>query len=238
MSIDLINLRKAILAAPAEDTPRLLYADALDEAAGFATKHAEFIRWGVAHPQDEVVCFCGLRERLLQPCETCRMFGEEVSRIPVRESGETPYVIHRGFVSELRFDDFDDIMGEGDVPCPQCEDRAPDYETNVIECEFCDCTGSVGTEWQPIPAIAREAKRHPIERVQIRCRRPVRIESLWNWMRNEHLEPESSWFLPEVVWGLIDLPIPGYFTNAKYARTEQEALTAAWAALAKFVKGQ
>jgi protein gp37 len=31
-------------------------------------------------------------------------------------------------------------------PCPRCIDRAPDWETNVVECRACDCTGK-GNEW-------------------------------------------------------------------------------------------
>lgn len=52
------------------------------------------------------------------------------------------------------------------VPCASCEDKAPDWETNVVECRRCDSTGYVG---QPCPA-----EPQPVERVTLTTRPDLR----------------------------------------------------------------
>ncbi len=131
-------LRRAILAFPNEDAPRLIYADYLDEFAGSVpcpacllaepdegdephpadipcptcrgsrcvpdgrADRAAHIRWACANPQNSVVCLCGCRGQLPNPCETCALFGDEIADIPRRDDGETHYVANRGLVSEVR----------------------------------------------------------------------------------------------------------------------------------------
>lgn len=58
------------------------------------------------------------------------------------------------------------IPGEPtEEPCPYCVDKAPDYETNVVECRRCDSTGFLETQ-------------NPYTTVNVRYRRGF-IETLW-----------------------------------------------------------
>lgn len=94
-------LLAAVLANPADDAPRLAYADWLDEDG--QDRMAKAVRWGVAHPENSQVCLCHWPlGKMPELCAIC-LGRSDLGGIPRREpGGDTPYVIHRGLVSELR----------------------------------------------------------------------------------------------------------------------------------------
>ncbi|WP_439627512.1 TIGR02996 domain-containing protein [Gemmata sp.] len=100
MTGDELAFIEAVCSAPADDTPRLVYADWLQERG--QEDRAAHIRWAVANPQNSMVCLCGCKGREPNPCETCQLFGDEVAGIPQRTDGESHYVTNRGFVCEVR----------------------------------------------------------------------------------------------------------------------------------------
>ena len=110
-----MNDRHAFLRAikdnPDDDTPRLVYADWLEEHG--EPERAELIRvqielprlWEKSHLQR-----MHLRDRERYLLATCTDFLPE----------------------ELVT-----------TQCPNCIDRGPDWETGIVECRQCDCTGLV-----------------------------------------------------------------------------------------------
>lgn len=88
----------AILSDPLDDTVRLVYADWLEENGQH--QRAVETRWMVTHPQNSWVCLCFQHNG---KCPACQIVPECQS-IPRRADApkETPYVINRGMVSEVR----------------------------------------------------------------------------------------------------------------------------------------
>lgn len=66
-------------------------------------EQAEIIRWMIDHPEVHWVCLC--EQRPGEVCHACRRIPG-ARDIPRRAApgtfGETPYVVHRGFVTEIR----------------------------------------------------------------------------------------------------------------------------------------
>lgn len=135
-------LLAAIREHPAEDTPRLEYADWLQEhgPAGVVICHicggrggwdsmyhgraspgywcrcatcegsgrepdavgcrVRGIKWMMENPQNCWVCLCN--DGPPGSCNVCKWMGDEAASIPRRTDGNTHYVVHRGFVNEVR----------------------------------------------------------------------------------------------------------------------------------------
>lgn len=118
-------------------------------------------------------------------------------------------------------------------PCPDCVDRPADWETNVVECGRCECTGIIGASGEG-PGIVQ---RHPIEAVYISDVMPVLIEPYWNLFRNNH-EPESPWFVPPGIYDFIDWPEvdADFNTTAKAFKTRDGHVPVLSAACLKWAK--
>lgn len=222
---------RAIIDAPADDLPRLVYADWLEETAGMVActdgckngkpdpkrfytgdrnvivpaacptcggsgevsdgnrERAELIRLGTAHPDLHWVCLCNRRPG--EVCFTCRTVPG-TQAIPRRANpgdyGETPYVVHRGFVSEIRLTLAAFVGG---ATCPGSHTRAC-YQGTVVASEDEGwheepCPACHGTGRTPgcAAAIFRE---HPVDRVVLTDREPadrMSINERWYWFLDE-----------------------------------------------------
>lgn len=134
---DLEITLRAVLSDPESDTPRLVYADLLDREGDHA--RAEFIR-----VQIELAAAC-------TPHQLANLDGIDVYLDP--DDSEQQDWKHKVLALRRRkrvllhnnFGLWTDFLPESLVtqPCPNCEDQAPDYETNVVECGCCECTGLV-----------------------------------------------------------------------------------------------
>lgn len=230
-------LYAAILANPAEDSVRLVFADLLDESGSEFAERAAHIRWAVENPQNSTVCLC--RDVRNLPCPTCRMLGDEIASIPALTTRDTSYVLNRGFINEIRCDGVDQIITEMDVPCPHCSEYGhPDPDTGIVECRRCDSTGVVDVDYRPNPWILEEIHNHPIERIVPTELYPIQIGNRWNWMSRSLPSPQSPWFLPKPVWDLVELSVHEGFDNAKWADSELAAKRPIGFVFAAFVKGE
>ncbi len=228
-------LYAAILAHPAEDAARLVFADLLDESGSEFAERADYIRWAVANPQNSAVCLCFASDK--KPCPACRMLGDEIANIPALTTRDTSYVLNRGFINEIHCTGIDQILTETDVPCPDCSEYGfPDPETGVVECRRCDSTGVVGVDYLVNSWLREEIHNHPIERIVPTELYPIQIGNRWNWMSRQP-EPQSPWFVPKPVWDLLELPVHEEFDNVKWADSEFAAKRPIGAAFAAFVKG-
>lgn len=88
----------------------------------------------------------------------------------------------------------------GLVACEACEDAAPDWETNVVECRRCDSTG--GDEVEGLAAAL--FRLHPVRTVQLHDRQPEASEAgeftWWGRKDDAHIR-ERRYRLP---WQLFD----------------------------------
>ena len=165
-------LLRAILIDPADDLPRLIYSDWLEEHG--QAERAQFIRWGCERPQNSSVCLC-VHGRGERPCETCQILGAEIAGIPRRSNGETPYVATRGFVSEVRVT----LAAFTGGPCVRrfefggrrvIENPRPRRGSSaIVICPNCQGTGQVSGHAEAL------FRSHPIERVVLTDRRPADI---------------------------------------------------------------
>lgn len=72
---------------------------------------------------------------------------------------EAEAAVRRGFITCVRSEQ---PTLFGGIECPYCRDKAPDWETNAVECRNCDGTGLA---WPP---IAQELfEQHPIVSVEL-----------------------------------------------------------------------
>lgn len=100
-------LLAAILAEPADDTARLVYADFLDDVGDHA--RAAIIRAGVAEPAD---CLVGYNyscrgwtfngARTLRPRGTTRRLCQELPGLDGFADPQARWIYHRGFLSTVR----------------------------------------------------------------------------------------------------------------------------------------
>jgi uncharacterized protein (TIGR02996 family) len=146
------DLLAAILAAPNDDLPRLIYADWLDEHG--ESKRAEFIRRQIDDPEADqwellfdlaYVFFPDAEgEYCNQPKNTIKILHADKSKVE--------YVFRRGFVDEVRCSLLDWVGGV----CP----KSP-LNPNVLRgakclpgCETCHRTGRAGGGWG-MPSLKR-----------------------------------------------------------------------------------
>jgi uncharacterized protein (TIGR02996 family) len=133
----------AIIADPANDLPRLIYADYLDEReehdrAEFIRVQCELARMRrcgyITNHQHHNPLPPSCNELNFGPdraCKECR------ASAPVRARERELLKKHSGA--------WTDCLPESITTkqCPQCADQAADYDTNVVECRHCDCAGVV-----------------------------------------------------------------------------------------------
>lgn len=129
------RLLQAILLNPADDTPRRIYADALADE-------------GVADWSEFIKVQLELASYPFEKCDSiypgCAVSGGAV----VWHDHKCPMYAVANRSRELlkaNFGFWTDGLPESLVmqQCPDCVDFSPDYETNVVECGQCDCTGLV-----------------------------------------------------------------------------------------------
>lgn len=225
-------LLAAVLAAPADDVPRLVFADWLDEHGSPA--RAEFIRvqcheakLSVTHDAECRLC-CAPRaysDCPLRPLWSVERYWVETNRRQLREEwpGWKPDVwlarqlgpwlepagslvaYRRGFVEEVRID-LADYFGD-ERPCPRADEAVMDPTTGVYECcRECDYTGVIGSE-----GVAADLfRRHPITHVAPTGREPH--ESVftntprscrWMWVWNDRNWLEEPSSLPLDLFNLL-----------------------------------
>lgn len=174
------QLLAAILAEPAEDTPRLVYADWLDEN-GHASR-AAYIRGSIMHS------------------ETVLFFDREPPWA-VLPDGVTP-TWSRGFVSAVTLTAAAYLGGE----CQRCGGRGW-HDTNPGDAEM-NCLACNGTG--RTPGLAKELfAAHPIERVTLSDKRPLQTDDAFGrghpafvWFSGPALAATSPHHLPDsLVYG-------------------------------------
>lgn len=187
------SLLRNILTNPADDLPRLVYADWCDEHG--EGERAEFIRVQVELAKGCQRCGGdGLAHGADRPFEWNDRadYGKCVvcwdSRCRERE------------LLKANFGVWTDVLPESLVTqqCQSCIDGVPDYETNVIECRRCDSTGVVSDEdnvglsrgfissvtcsWQDWLAHHERLFWHPEQTVDCDGS-PVHIRGIWRCSR-------------------------------------------------------
>lgn len=221
-------LLAAILAHPADDWVRLVAADWLEEHG--EDDRAALIRYGIGQPENSAVCLCLQEARDF--CLLCRILDAEVKMIPRLPDREQHYVVHRGFVSEIRCTLAQWIGGE----CQRCGTRGVLHP----RCYCPDCRGTGRTPGCGAAILTA----HPIERVVATDRRAILLScnagNVWNWMpgRSATPEPESPWFVGPAIYALLDLPLVviggEVMDDAKHATSEDLANAALSKALLRY----
>ncbi len=132
---DRTALLRSILVDVEDDNPRLQFADWLEELG--ECERAEFIR-----------VQCELAAWPIEKCDSiypgCAVSGGAVMwhdhkcpMYPVANRSRELLMANFGFWIDGLPESL--VMGQ----CPNCVDRGPDWETGVVECGHCDCTGLV-----------------------------------------------------------------------------------------------
>jgi uncharacterized protein (TIGR02996 family) len=137
-------LLASVLAAPDDDAPRLVLADWLDERGGPGdAERASFIRCQIELAKPPA---CEWMTRGLN----CERYNADVQpyrvmvRCPTCQKRDALRRRERELLA-ANFGAWTDCLPESMVTkqCPSCAEQTPDYETNVVECRQCDCTGLV-----------------------------------------------------------------------------------------------
>jgi uncharacterized protein (TIGR02996 family) len=205
------TLLAAIIADPANDDLRLVFADLLDDRG--EGERAEFIRLQIKlvdhpkhHTADSGCRFRGRERELLRNHSLKWLQGIPFQCIEFKDEGPIPSVAC-GLASR------------------QSLDSEFYFERGFVYKVRLSCADWV----QRGPALVR---RHPIERCVIIGREPIQLQSDigtgWNWMMGNP-EPESPWFVPLELFTLIDLPfaiIDGQEMPGKVSPTEAAAIDA------------
>lgn len=192
---------RAVLDDPNDDLARLAFADACAEAGDEA--RAEFVRVEVELAAWNRECFCHIFESKpgnpVPQCANC--FDRETLRCRERK------------LLEANIGDWADGLPDAliTVECSRCRDSAADWETGVVECRWCECTGVVQNydsvdfrrgfineialtlEQFTEDAARRLFAAHPIARVRLVGRMPSRFtygDREWVWY--EHTSDTSA----------------------------------------------
>jgi uncharacterized protein (TIGR02996 family) len=268
------DLLRAVLDDPADDAPRLIMADWLDEQG--EGDRAEFIRCQCALARDQFddsecrilrgidrpcVCpHCALRRReeellgahgldWVLPVARAFSVSEEPGRhagnryrhigtrkLSLDDDGHTCVALawRRGFVAVVRCR-MEDWIGKG---CKVCLGNG--YTCLHIigvggkpgpreDCPHCDATGRIDAHGPAIVAA------HPVERVEVTDREPIRIAGLWYWYQNE--SSFSPHHLPQTVCRSMSPPPAGVLIPYAQYPTRDAALDALSAALLSLARG-
>jgi len=123
-----------MLEDPLDDAPRLIFADWLEENG--EAELAEFIRVQIAISREDAC------DRQDEP-NGCRPFKPEGKCFPCQRNVPRRQREHELLTS--KFGAWTDNLPDCLVAkqCPHCMDQAADWETNVVECGRCECTGLV-----------------------------------------------------------------------------------------------
>lgn len=188
-----------ILEHPADDTPRLTYADWLEDQG--QCDYASFIRvqCELARVCNEAVC----RQTCTPP---------DFEGCPQRDLRRRERKLLKAHIGTWTNSLPEPLVTQ---QCPSCVDQAPDWETNVVECRRCESTGLIPdhdgiefhrgfiagitcrwTDWkQHGPALV---KQHPLERVTIRDLEPRESVAFpGSWVLRS--APAGSWADPEMM---------------------------------------
>jgi uncharacterized protein (TIGR02996 family) len=219
-------LLAAVLASPADDLPRLVFCDFLDERDGPGDrKRAEFIRvqveWMKRGGKDHDNKAFDSREK-----ELLRRFGDTWAG--VKASG-LRLQWYRGFISEVRCTLADWCGVECECVSRWELHRVPPGE--VIDGHGCYACNGTGTTPGIGPAVVRS---HPVDRVVLTDREPWRNQDgsySW-WMMYEGTTEETP-DVPEKVWNHLLRP-----DGASRYPTREATVTALSAALIAWAKSQ
>jgi len=221
-------LLKAVLADPADDLPRLVYADWLDENG--EPERAEFIRVGCqlaklpGHPAaggDVARLYSRAVDLGSQNLHWATVPAGLARRYFALGGGETGVVFRRGFVAEVRCDIFDWCGGE----CQRCDwyghmyDEVDGPEEPCLRCDGVTIAPGIG------PQIVAE---HPVERVVLTDCEPISHAGGWRW----GFGIGGGAFLPQDIYLL--LPEDGQRRGFATRTTATQALSVAaikWANL-------
>ena len=236
-------LLAAVLANPADDLPRLVYADYLEE--NMETERAEFIRVQVElfrigyQPDGTVRTGCeddDRRENHLRRRENqlhwlgWREWGKPVSQL-VPDGGVIADRIRyrRGFVAEVRCTLSQWCGGECGV-CAGHGDIIADSRGFTFQCDSCHGTGRT-------PGIGPSVVRsHPVERVVLNNQPLHVLQEGVAWVNDE----TGTWTggVPTAVFRLIKTRWPRANGHQKAFITPEEAVDALSVALIAWAKSQ
>lgn len=139
------DLLDAIRRNREEDLPRLMYADAIEDEE---PKLAEFIRLQVRIGAIQRDCLCGScvkrrggGQHHNGPCGVDKERDEQ----PDGSSRQAFLRMRENGLFKNNVGAWTDGLPEELITqqCPYCEDQGPDYETGIVECRQCECTGLV-----------------------------------------------------------------------------------------------
>lgn len=192
---------RRICESPGDDLPRLVFADWLDEQG--EAERAEGIRWMLANPNNSWVCLCNLKGpgQICPICATVPGCSWIPKRNPALVFQESPYVVQRGFVSEVRLTLAAFVGGA----CPEIRHALAGGIDHGAHCLTCNGTGR-------IEGAAKLFRMFPIQRMVLTDREPTERSGLWYWFRADgeadayrirnalfqHLgpEPSTNWTAP------------------------------------------
>ena len=162
----------AIVASQDDDLPRLVYADWLDEH-GQSERAAlirvqcelrrvelecdEYLKSDIGHDYPpRAKCAARLHDLRCREKELIRSTDPEMWSLYYKACWPpSRFTFRRGFLDTVRCE-VGDWIGE---PCPNCIDQGADYDTGIVECGRCDCTGEIGrmgpTILQDFPTVRR-----------------------------------------------------------------------------------
>lgn len=215
-------LLRAVLLSPADDTPRLVFADWLDETG--QPERAELIR--VQCELDTLVpcsafmyscyehgprCLCGSRRQLQEQekklldqhwLDWCPEMTAASRYTQFNHDGEWAWDFRRGFVSEVRLP-LESFFGSR---CHRCHGWADFRDALTADGRCRDCRGVGG-----VPGLAADLfAAHPITRVVATDRRPARhpetLISSYGFTHVPDAEWEPGyepWVIPWCVWQLL-----------------------------------
>jgi uncharacterized protein (TIGR02996 family) len=259
MANDERPLLRAILAAPEDDTPRLILADWLDEHS--LAERAEFIRVqcelavvrprqcdckGMSDPEDvgpncvlrarlearERELWDGVRENDIRPTLTERFPGEWC--IVHDRSGSivedaTAAVVRRGFVAEVRCD-LATLFGG---PCGRCGGEGLTYTGPGGGQRAQErCTACNGERTTPGIAAALFASQ-PVSAVTLTDREPAQVGNEWVWFRDAY----TRHGVPDELWEHFGQDYQFGRVRRLHATTPDAALSSAAVALGRSAAG-
>ena len=243
MSDEYRALLQAVLDAPGDDLPRLVYADWLDEHG--ESERAEFIRVQCEMPQVNNPSTgtewreLESRSGMILALNWQQWVPGYASWIPAAAPFHHHATFSRGFVSEVRCT----LAAWCGGPCGRCGGTGQRLAELIHlgigpDCPTCGGTGTlVGCG----PRIVRE---HPVEVVRLTDREPRYYGAGYDWITANHERPSSasSAVVPDSLFARLENwlrltpsghPMSGkryrVFTTAELARAELSAALLAWA---------
>ena len=251
MTSDEQALMSAILADPADDTPRLQLADWLEEQgdadrAEFIRVQCELAKWDTPIPMQDVITLDDGRRYEFKPTASLRRrewelwdsdkihchlsvgnvpLGLSLRAIPLEDCIPPMLgIVRRGLVAEVHTT----LRGWMGGKCEQCEFvEASGYaQTDFYSHRpggICKLCNGSGTMPGHGPAIV---SRHPVERV-VTEKRPTLNGTAWAMYRGDERRTENSWEIPAAIFKLMprganDGPLWRNFPSEQAARDALE----------------